>query len=129
MCIDIHNDLYIFDGSNKEYGEEEKEKMLLIKHPLLSNVIDISKGGEHTFVKTSNGIYGFGKNNWQQLGIESEDTMKDTYNILKPIQVLKGTEDIWCSNTNKSLGKSARSILPRPNQDSDSPPLKKQKIE
>merc|ERR1711862_439250 len=45
-----------------------------VKHPSLSNIIDVSKGGVRTFVKTSNNeIYAFGYNEYLQLGIKSED--------------------------------------------------------
>merc|ERR1711862_919391 len=37
-----------------------------VKHPSLSNIIDVSKGGVRTFVKTSN-------NEYLQLGIKTED--------------------------------------------------------
>merc|ERR1712100_603189 len=45
-----------------------------VKHPSLSNIIDVSKGGVRTFVKTSNNeIYAFGYNEYLQLGIKTED--------------------------------------------------------
>ena len=95
-----------------------------IKHPSLSNIIDISKGGFHIFVKTSNNeIYAFGRNAHSQLGIRTEGEEQ-----LTPIRVFEDNEDIWFSNINKSKAKSARSILPRPsNEEDNSPPKKKQK--
>ena len=90
-----------------------------MKHPSLSNIIDISKGGNNTFVKTSNNeIYAFGYNQYSQLGIKTENR-----NQITPIRVFEDNEDIWFSNINKSKAKSARSILPRPsNEDDNSPP-------
>jgi len=59
----------------------------------LRNVIDVSKGGDFTFVKTSdNEIYAFGNNRYSQLGIETKDIFQT-----KPIKVLQGKEDIWNS--------------------------------
>merc|ERR1712224_801040 len=81
-----------------------------IKHPSLSNIIDISNGGNHSFIKTSNNeIYAFGNNEYSQLGIKIENRKQ-----LTPIRVFEDNEDIWYSNINKSKAKSARSILPRP---------------
>ena len=107
MCIDVYGNLYVF-GSNEKgqlgLGETDDENNTPIKHPSLSDIIDISKGGEHTFVKTSsNEIYGFGYNSGFQLGTETDDE----YQLL-PIQLFQGTEDMWCSCINKSNAKSAR---------------------
>ena len=107
MCIDINNDLYVF-GDNR-YGQlglgdtDDRDKPM--KHPSLSNIIDISsKGRYHTFVKTSNNeIYAFGNNEDSQLGIKTKDE-----NQLTPIRVFEKNEDIWFSNINKSKAKSAR---------------------
>ena len=75
-----------------------------MKHPSLSNIIDISKGGTHSFIKTSNNeIYAFGLNKFSQLGIKTEHDYQ-----LIPIRVCEGNEDIWFSNINKSKAKSAR---------------------
>ena len=56
MCINSNNDLYVF-GYNV-YGQlglgDKGNRNKPIKHPSLSNIIDISKGGYSTFVKTSN---------------------------------------------------------------------------
>ena len=96
-----------------------------IEHPSLSNVIDMSNGGMHTFIKTSsNEIFAFGHNVFSQLGsITTERT------VLLPIRVFEGNEDIWFSDV-KSKAKSARSILPKPlNEEDNSPPKKKQKTE
>ena len=74
-----------------------------IQHPTLSNIIDISSGGDHTFVKTiDNKIYAFGNNLWSQLGIR---TPKEEQ--LTPIQVFVDKEYIWNSNIGKSKQKSA----------------------
>merc|ERR1712100_591876 len=126
VCIDINNYLYIF-GDNRfgqlGLGDTDKRNKP-IKHPSLSNIIDISKGGDHTFIKTSNNeIYAFGNNYNSQLGIKTEHEDQFT-----PIRVFEDNEDIWFSNI-KSKAKSARSILPRPsNEEDNSPPKKKQKI-
>merc|ERR1712000_573242 len=126
ICIDINNDLYVFGSNN--YGQlglgDIEHRYKPIKHPSLSNIIDISNGGFNTFVKTSNNeIYAFGNNEYSQLGIKTEHKKQ-----LTPIRVFEDNEDIWFSNINKSKQKSARSILPRPsNEDDNSPPKKKQK--
>ena len=65
MCIDTNNDLFVF-GSNV-YGQlglgDTNNRRTVINYPLFSNIIDVSKGGNHTFVKTSNNeIYAFGNN-------------------------------------------------------------------
>ena len=107
ICIDIYDNLFVF-GDNR-FGQlglgDTNNRHTPIKHPTLSNIIDISSKGDHVFVKTtSNGIYAFGRCDYPQLGIETEDDKQ-----LNPIQVLQGYEDIWCSNINrKSRAKSAR---------------------
>ena len=107
MCIDIHNNFFVF-GSN-EYGQLGLDCKLIehntvIQHPTLSNVVDISSGGNHTFIKTlSNEIYAFGCNEFSQLSIDTKYE-----NQLKPIRVLKDNEDIWYSHSSKSRAKSAR---------------------
>ena len=125
MCIDMNGDLYVFGynengqlGLGDVYGRYEP-----VKHPTLSNVIDISSKGECTFVKTSNNeIYAFGKNLDSQLEVEQKEeasgiipnlvkfltrnTPSLQTNQLIPIQVLKGNEDIWC--TKRCRAKSAR---------------------
>merc|ERR1739841_51650 len=98
-------DLYLFGGN--VYGQlglgDTNNRHKPIKHPSLSNIIDISKGGFQTFTKTSNNeIYAFGQNNYSQLGIKTEDK-----NQLTPIRVFEDNEDIWISNINKSKAKSA----------------------
>merc|ERR1711874_892057 len=66
MCINSTDDLYIFGGN--EFGQLGLDDFIdrgkPIKHPSLSNVIDISSGGCSTFVKTSNEIYAFGLNEY-----------------------------------------------------------------
>ena len=127
MCIDKNNDLYVF-GYNKDGQlglDDTDDRDKPIKHPSLSNVIDISlRDANSSFVKTANNeIYAFGKNDFAQLGIETEDEEQ-----LTPIRVFEDNEDIWKTEFLKSKAKSARSILPRPsNEDDNSPPLKKQK--
>ena len=122
MCIDINKDLYVFgDNYRGQLGVgDNDDRITPIKHPSLSNIIDVSKGGSHTFVKTSkNEIYAFGHNEQSQLGVTTKDIKQ-----FNPIRVLENNEDIWCSNiTNQSKAKSARPI----NITHDSPPKKKQK--
>ena len=106
ICIDINNNLYVF-GSNGDgqlgLGDTD-DRNKPIKHPLLSNIIDISKGGFYSFVKTSNNeIYAFGDNRYSQLGIKTVHEEQIT-----PIRVFEDNEDIWFSNINKSKQKSAR---------------------
>ena len=106
MCFDDNN-LFVF-GDN-QYGQlglgdttDRKEPTL---HPTLSNIIDMSSRGNHTFVKTSNNeIYAFGHNNLSQLGIQINESPKQTI----PIRVLEGKEEQWCSFAKKSRAKSAR---------------------
>ena len=111
-CIDINSDLFVF-GYNK-FGQlglgDDENRNKPIRHPSLSNIIDISKGGNHTFVKTSNNeIYAFGKNDSSQLGIKTKDKWSLTYEkIMTPIRVFEDNEDIWYSNIGKSKAKSAR---------------------
>merc|ERR1712000_551505 len=93
ICVDVANDLYLFGcNGNGQLGLGDTENRYKpIKHPSLSNIIDISKRGNHTFIKTSNNeIYAFGYNEYN-----------------------------WFSNINKSKAKSARSILPRPSNEED----------
>ena len=109
LCIDVNNDLYVF-GDNR-FGQlglgDNDNRYVPVKHPSLSNIIDISSRGYHTFVKTSNNeIYAFGGNRNQELGFE---TSKNYYQTT-PIQVFKENEDIWYSNNPKSKAKSARFI-------------------
>ena len=107
LCIDVNNDLYVY-GQNS-YGQlgldnNTNYSTKVTKHPSLSNIIDISNGGFHTFVKTSNNeIYAFGYNKYSQLGIGTEYEDQIT-----PIRVFEDNEDIWFSNINKSKAKSAR---------------------
>ena len=106
MCIDINNDIHVF--GNNDIGQIGLGNTSCfqkpIKHPSLSNIIDISKGEYHNFVKTSNNeIYAFGWNRNAQLGIETDDEYQNF-----PIRVFDGNEDIWFSNINKSKAKSAR---------------------
>merc|ERR1711943_19480 len=56
LCIDTNNDLYVF--GNNYHGQlglgDTDNRYKPIKHPSLSNIIDISNGGLHSFIKTSN---------------------------------------------------------------------------
>ena len=106
ICIDMCENMFVF-GHNY-FGQLGlplcSNTSTPIKHSL-SNIIDISSGGFHTFVKTSlNEIYAFGYNRYSQLGIKTEDDE----NQLSPVRVFEDYEDIWCSNINKSKAKSAR---------------------
>jgi len=128
MCINAYDDLYVF-GLNLEgqlgLGDDDT-RIQPIKHPSLSNVIDISSGGCHTLVKTSNNeIFTFGNNEFGQLGIKTEGDNQNT-----PIRVFEDNEDIWYSNIDKSKAKSARSRFTalRPSEEDNSPLNKKQKV-
>ena len=87
-CIDVNNDLYVFgNNGNRQlgFGDMNRKQSAIIKHPSLSNIIDISLGRYHTFVKTSNNeIYAFGRNRCLQLGIKTEHDIQGT-----PIRVSK----------------------------------------
>ena len=127
ICIDIYDNIYLF-GYNLHgqlgLGDTSSRKEP-IKHPSLSNIIDISSRGHHTLIKTqSNEIYAFGRNNFSQLGIETEDD-----NQFTPIRVLQSNEDIWSSFINKSKAKSARFVFNRQTEvNNNSPPKKKLKL-
>ena len=126
LCIDRKNDFYVFGSNFKgQLGINETSSCCPpTKHPILSKIIDISRGGTHTFAKTSeNEIFGFGENYACQLGFKGHTQRT-------PIRVFEDNEDIWYTNISKpSKAKSARSVLPRPNQEDNSPPKKKQKIQ
>ena len=92
MFIDANNTLYIF-GSNT-FGQlgsgDTDNRFKPIKHPSLANVIDISTGGFHSFVKTGdNEIYAFGRNDYSQLGIEAN---AGDYFQLIPTRVFEADE-------------------------------------
>ena len=107
MGIDINHSIFLF-GDNY-YGQlglgenQERNIKKAIQHPLLSNIIDISSKGLHTFVKTSSEeIYAFGYDRFAQLGIDIKGNKQ-----LTPIQVFQNN-DLWCSNTTSiSKAKSA----------------------
>ena len=106
MCIDVNNDLWLF-GDN-EHGQlglgDTKNRNKPIKHPILSNIMDISSRGYSTFIKTfDHKIYVFGNNDNSQLGIKTSGEYQIT-----PIQVFQANEDIWGSFIGKSKQKSAR---------------------
>ena len=106
MCIDVNNNLWAFGHNN--YGQlglgDTKNRYKPILHPILSNIIDISSKGMHTFIKTQdNKIYGFGDNKYSQLGIKTSEDYQ-----LTPIQTFIGKEDIWYSSIAKNKQKSAR---------------------
>ena len=114
LCINEDNDIYVF--GNNEYsqlglGEDLFEQELKktgksnidypLKHPLLSNIADISSGGLLTFVKTyDNEIYGFGN--------EADDFFITFIEWSTPTQVLQGYEDNWKFSNFKYKAKSAR---------------------
>jgi len=104
MCIDSNNDLYIF--GNDVYGQLGLCDIGNTSNPkkhTISNVLDVSKEGHSTFVKTlSNEIYAFGNNDCYQLGIETVNKYQP-----QPIQVLDN-EELWYSNINRCRAKSAR---------------------
>ena len=107
MCIDIYNNVYIFGGNFQGqlgFGDYYRRRKP-VKHPSLNDVIDVSKGGSHTFIKTStNRVYAFGSNYYSQLGVKTEDK-----NEINPIQVFHENENIWYSNLQRGLrAKSAR---------------------
>lgn len=109
ICIDYHLNLFVFgDNSCGQLGIEDCDMYDFelprpIKHPTLSNVIDVSSGGNHTFVKTlSNEIFAFGFNETKQLGVDTEH-----HKQYLPIQVFQGNEHIWQSNV--SVNKCAKS--------------------
>ena len=106
ICIDVNNDLWLFGGNS--YGQlgvgNTKHKYTPIKHPTLSNIMDISSRGYSTFIKTlDQKIFAFGANEHLHLGIETNKKCQ-----LTPIQVFQGKEDIWCPLIGKSKQKSAR---------------------
>ena len=107
MCIDNYNNLYVFGGNGcGQLGLGHTNHVEIpLKHPSLSNIIDISSGGRHTFVKTSdNEIYAFGSNELEQLSSETENKRQ-----LSPISIFQGKEDVWYSkNIEKLKLKSAR---------------------
>ena len=105
-CIDVNNNLWLF-GSNFYGGlglGDRNARNKPIKHPTLSNIMDISSRGHSTFIKTLDGkIFAFGDNTYLQLGIKTSEEYQ-----LTPIQVFKGKENIWCSFIGKGKQKSAR---------------------
>ena len=108
MCIDSNNDLIIFgyNGFGQLGLGDTDNRYDPIKHPTLSNIIDISKGGRCTFVKTlSNVVYAFGNNSNTQLGTKTKDK-----NQTIPIQPLVVNKFTWYSINKSSKVKSARSI-------------------
>ena len=106
MCVDINDNLWIF-GYN-EHGQlglgDTKDRNKPIKHPTLSNIMDISSRRYSTFIKTLyHKIYAFGCNNYSRLGIKANKNKQ-----LTPIRVFQGKENIWGSLIGKSKQKSAR---------------------
>ena len=113
MCIDVNNDFYIF-GNNRfivlGLGEGSNDIIPFpIKHPSLSNIIDISSQGSISFVKTSeNEIFSLG---WRkEFGGVLHNESKDGIDHFTPIQVFRDKEYIWLSSFNKPRAKSARFI-------------------
>ena len=74
MYIDNNHDLYISGVNNfGQLGIDSYGECGAVKHPL-SNILDISKGGNHTFVKTSNNeIFSFGNIDYSILGLEVDN--------------------------------------------------------
>ena len=130
MCIDDKNDLYVF-GNNRNgqlglgiknpksdyntfmYGEKQLHTSHVYKpkkHPLLSYVIDLSSGGDHTFIRTaSNEIFSFGKNSYSQTGTKYTDSIFSLSSIvISPTRVFEDNEDIWRCSITRSRAKSAR---------------------
>mmetsp|Transcript_24628 Transcript_24628/g.42030 ORF Transcript_24628/g.42030 Transcript_24628/m.42030 type:complete len:426 (-) Transcript_24628:58-1335(-) len=102
-CIDENGNLFVF-GSNVK-GQlglgDFCDRNVPVEHPLLSNVIDISGKGRHTFVKIAdNRIYGFGNNEHCHLGIRTRETR-----IFVPVRVLEGNENFWVSTSKGEPGK------------------------
>ena len=104
MCIDINNNLLLF-GSNYygQLGTENKKDIhaaFLCKS--IPNVVDVSSGGNITFIKKEdNKIYAFGNNELLNSEIFKANTSTRTRTFI-------GNEDIWCSSIGKSKQKSAR---------------------
>ena len=108
-CLDENGNLYVFGRNSRgQLGLGDiTDRYEPIKHPLLSNIIDISKGGDHTFVKTSNNeIFSMGSNVYLESGTRATGMLKT------PKRSLERKENIWYSNTQrKSKAKSARFIV------------------
>ena len=123
MCIDINNDLYVFGRNNEGQLGFGCTNEPFISQPTthsLKNIIDIACGHERTFFKTyKNEIYVSRFGGYLELSEESP-------NVNYVSRVFEDNEDIWRSN-DKPKSKSARSVFP--NEDDDSPPLKKQRTE
>ena len=98
-CIDGDKRLYLF-GSNVfgqlGYGDTvDRDKAL--PHPKLNNIVDISSQGNHTIVKTaSNELYGFGFNEYSQIGAKCKKKYQTT-----PVRVFQGQETLWGSYANR----------------------------
>ena len=125
ICIDFNDNMFVF-GENI-FGQlgltDISRKRKPFQHPTLSNIVDFSSGGNHTFAKTSNNqIYAFGNNTCLQLGIHTDKKKQ-----LIPIQVLEGMENIWFSDIKRFKVKSAMSVHERPKV--DSPPKQKRKYQ
>ena len=111
MCVDENRDIYFFgDNGCGQFGVDDETSSIPLKHPSLANIIDISKGGEHTFVKVlselnEEEVYSFGYNQSCQLG-----SKEITVFSLSPTKLNYPFEDIWVSSTRDSKCKSARSI-------------------
>ena len=126
MCIDSNGTLFLFgknDSGQLGLGKKKQfEKPTCSKNKKLSNILDISSRGHHTFVKTiSNEVYSFGKNKYCQTG-NKRTKVKE----LLPKKVMD--MDFWFSNLSQSRVKSARSVAHIIKEDNNSPPRKKQKV-
>ena len=141
MCIDTQNNLFVFGSDifgqlGLDYSKEDYTKVSApLKHPSLSNVTNISSGGNHTFVKTSNNeIYAFGFNFNNQLGVKKSLDSSKSRGILQnePFRVFEGEEDIWSSGPEEDGWQTIEIPIPastkRKNPTKKTPPAKKQKI-
>ena len=106
MCINVFDELIVFgDNSLNQLGLTECRKTYPVKLSI-SNVIDISFGGDHTFIKTvQNGILGFGCKGRAHLNLSWFPSTS--------LRVLKNQEDVWVSDVTsiQSNIKSARSTI------------------
>jgi len=103
MCIDINNSLWVF-GYNI-YGQlgVGHTKSIFTPQKICSDIMDVSCGGDTTFIKTCDSkIYAFGSNKRTILSQEA------AHSITNKIEMLQGYEDIWGTKSISSRKKSAR---------------------
>ena len=109
ICITSSGNFYAF-GENVHgqlgLGDYSRKTRTPILNTFKGDVIDVSSGGDHTFIKTSNNeIYAFGFNSKSQLGMNLENSKSST---ATPTRAFKDSEHVWCSTIHKSRAKSAR---------------------